>query len=158
MKLLTRECSTIRANPLLDVQSHHGSSQDPLVRNQPRKSKNDPIVSPATLIHANPEYAHVRLQSGVETTVNLRDIAQHPDTVERDDDSVPNVETDTMNSQGPIDEPSSVVDQSEKSAMPKEPLMDNVEVTDTPPTESINLRRTTRVSRPPKRLDNYVMG
>jgi len=39
--------------------------------------KNGPPVSPATLLYANPQYAHVRLPSGVEITVCLRDIAQH---------------------------------------------------------------------------------
>ena len=32
----------------------------------------------ATLIHANPAFAHVKLPSGVETTVNIRDIAPLP--------------------------------------------------------------------------------
>ena len=59
------------------------------VRNQPRRSKSDPLVSPATLIHANPQYAHVRLQSGVKTTVKLRDIARHPDMVEEDVGIIP---------------------------------------------------------------------
>ena len=52
------------------------------IKNQPRKSKNDPPVSQAVLLHANPEYAHVRLPSGIQTTVSLRDIARHPDGVE----------------------------------------------------------------------------
>ena len=52
------------------------------VKNHTRKSKYDPPASSATLIHVNPQYAHVRLQSGVETTVSLRDIAQHPDTID----------------------------------------------------------------------------
>ena len=50
------------------------------VRNQPRRSKNDPPVTSATLIHVNPQYAHVRLQSGVETTASLRDVSRHPDS------------------------------------------------------------------------------
>ena len=50
------------------------------IRNQPKRSKNDPPVTSATLIHANPQYAHVRLQSGVETTVSLRDVSRHPDS------------------------------------------------------------------------------
>ena len=50
------------------------------VQNHTKRSKNDSPVSPATLLHANPQYAHVRL--GVETTVNIHDIAPHPDTSE----------------------------------------------------------------------------
>ena len=48
------------------------------VRHHSKRSKNDPPVSPATLIHANPEYAHIRLDSGAETTVNVRDLAPFP--------------------------------------------------------------------------------
>ena len=48
------------------------------VKNHTRKSKYDAPVSPATLLHANPSYAHVRLPSGVETTVSMRDIARQP--------------------------------------------------------------------------------
>ena len=48
------------------------------VRNHTRRSKNDPPVTPATLLHANPSYAHVLLPSGVETTVSMRDIARQP--------------------------------------------------------------------------------
>lgn len=46
------------------------------VRKHVKSSKNDPPVSPATLLHANPEYAHVRLPSGHETTVSIRDISE----------------------------------------------------------------------------------
>ena len=45
------------------------------IRNKKRSSKYEPPVTPATLLHANPDYAHVQLPSGIETTVNIRDIA-----------------------------------------------------------------------------------
>ena len=45
------------------------------IRNRKRASKFDPPVTPATLLHANPSYAHIQLPSGIETTVNVRDIA-----------------------------------------------------------------------------------
>ena len=48
------------------------------VKNHTRKNKYEAPVSPATLLHANPEYAHIRLPSGTETTVSLRDLAPHP--------------------------------------------------------------------------------
>ena len=48
------------------------------VKNHTRNSKNNPPVSPATLLHANPQYAHVLLPSGVETTVSIRDLAHYP--------------------------------------------------------------------------------
>ena len=55
------------------------------VRNHIRNSKNDPPVSQATLVHANPEYAHIRLPSGFETTVSIRDLAQFPEQSTIDD-------------------------------------------------------------------------
>ena len=48
------------------------------MKNHTKRSKYDPPVSSATLLHANPTYAHVRLPSGVETTVSMRDIAYNP--------------------------------------------------------------------------------
>ena len=45
------------------------------VKKHARKSKYDPLVEEAELIEANPEYAHVRLKTGYETTVSLRELA-----------------------------------------------------------------------------------
>ena len=45
------------------------------LRNHTRSSKHEPIVEEAELIDVNPQYAHVKLNSGHETTVSLRDIA-----------------------------------------------------------------------------------
>ena len=45
------------------------------IRNRPKFSKGTPPVVEATRLHANPQYAHVRLPSGVETTVNIRDLS-----------------------------------------------------------------------------------
>ena len=45
------------------------------IRNRTRSSKHDPIVEEAELIEANPQYAFVKLKSGHETTVSLRDVA-----------------------------------------------------------------------------------
>ena len=47
-----------------------------------RTSKYEPLVERAELIEANPEYAYVRLRSGHETTVSLRDIAPFPSNTE----------------------------------------------------------------------------
>ena len=45
------------------------------IRNHTRTSKHDPLVVQAELLEANPQYAFVRLDSGHETTVSLRDVA-----------------------------------------------------------------------------------
>jgi hypothetical protein len=57
------------------------------VKSHTRRSKNDPLVTQATILHVNPQYAHIRLPSGVETTVSLRDVARHPHGGERDANS-----------------------------------------------------------------------
>ena len=46
-----------------------------LLKQHVRASKYDPIVEEVDLIDANPNYAHVKLKSGVEKTVSLRDLA-----------------------------------------------------------------------------------
>jgi len=46
-----------------------------LLKRHVKKSKYDPSVDEATLLEANPNYAHVRLKSGAEKTVSLRDLA-----------------------------------------------------------------------------------
>ena len=53
------------------------------IRNHSRISKNDPLVTPATLLEINPHYAHIRLPSGVETTVSVQDIA--PNNAQEED-------------------------------------------------------------------------
>lgn len=50
------------------------------LKNHVKKNKYEAPVTPATLLHVNPEYAHVRLPSGTETTVSLRDVAPYPVT------------------------------------------------------------------------------
>uniref|UniRef100_A0A8C4WWX2 Integrase catalytic domain-containing protein n=1 Tax=Eptatretus burgeri TaxID=7764 RepID=A0A8C4WWX2_EPTBU len=46
-----------------------------LMKRQVRQSKYDPLVDEVELIDANPEYAHVTLSDGWETTVSLRRLA-----------------------------------------------------------------------------------
>ena len=46
-----------------------------LLKRHVRKSKYDPLVDEVDLIDVNPEYAHVRLSDGKESTVSVRDLA-----------------------------------------------------------------------------------
>jgi len=41
-------------------------------------SKNDPLVDEVKLVTVNPSYARVRFPGGREVTVNVRDLAPHP--------------------------------------------------------------------------------
>ena len=50
------------------------------VKKHVRQSKHDPLVEEAELIEANPEYAYIRLKSGNETTVSIRDLHRFLET------------------------------------------------------------------------------
>ncbi len=52
-----------------------------LLKRHVRASKYDPLIEEADLIEANPNYAHVKLKSGVEKTVSLRDLAPSGETL-----------------------------------------------------------------------------
>ena len=51
------------------------------MKKQVRASKYDPLMEEVELLQCNPEYAHVRMNNGRETTVSLRHLAP---TGERD--------------------------------------------------------------------------
>ena len=132
------------------------------VRNQPRRSKNDPVVTAATLIHANPQSAHIRLPSGVETTVSLRDVARHPDSeVELNESSNPNSQSSSSShslilnqSEAPQQQLSDNVRSADDSHTPAETVVD-----DSPPVRepSLEPRRSSRVTQLPGKYDGFVM-
>ncbi|GFY06658.1 putative retrovirus-related pol polyprotein from transposon opus [Trichonephila clavipes] len=51
-----------------------------LMKNQMRANKYEPIVQEVELIEANPDYAHVKLGYGRETTVSIRHLAPRGET------------------------------------------------------------------------------
>ena len=64
--------------------SHHNGASVPtflsspgpvLLRRHVRRSKYEPLVDEVDLLHANPNYAHVRHGDGCESTVSTRDLA-----------------------------------------------------------------------------------
>ena len=115
------------------------------VKNHTRKTKYDPPVSPATLLHANPTYAHVRLPSGVETTVSMRDIARQPD--------------DTMVENPPTSTDNDLTDQNEihESSQSSVTELDGACTPLTPEPEVV-LRKSQRVVTAPKKYEDYVVG
>ena len=140
------------------------------LKDHTRRSKNDPPVISATFLHANPEYAHVRLPSGTETTVSMRDIAQHPTTI--DDYS----EVPTTNSNNP-DQSVQASNSNNINQSDRETISENIDTTVTeeantdssstseveqPSPQSNNLtvtpiRRSVRVSRLPPRFKDFKM-
>ena len=117
------------------------------VKNHTRKSKYEAPVSPATLLHANPSYAHVQLPSGVETTVSMRDIARQP------------------NDENVIDNSPTIADLN--PTIPNQPDIHESSVSSSAVDTDIHVpsphkqyepRRSTRVVVPPKRLEDFVVG
>ena len=111
------------------------------------RNKHEPLVDEAELIDLNPNYAHVRMQDGRETTVSIRDLSHQS----RNDNQI---ELDTC----------------DKSMMPEPVVDDNANQTEfanssnsnwKQPDEFVNvsqdnvaLQRTTRVRKP---VDRYGM-
>ncbi|GFT77142.1 retrovirus-related Pol polyprotein from transposon opus [Trichonephila clavipes] len=56
-----------------------------LMKNQMRANKYEPIVQEVELIEANPDYAHVKLGDGRETTVSIRHLAPRGETTRSED-------------------------------------------------------------------------
>ena len=103
------------------------SSPGPVyVKKHVRQSKYDPLVEEAELIEANPEYAYVRLKSGTETTVSVRDLAPCPREEERA--SIVDISED----------PTAVREDNEEPAQSPEPV--------------VELRRSSRDRRLPDRF------
>ena len=86
------------------------SSPGPVyVKKHVRQSKYDSLVEEAELIEANPEYAYVRLKSGNETTVSIRDLAPFP----REERDTNDSRTET------IEEPEQLHPESETAIKPR---------------------------------------
>ena len=103
------------------------------------------LVDEAELIEANPQYAHVRLRNGRETTVSLRDLAPYTpcraESPEFQDDPLHTV-TETSENLMPHNNGEAP---SLPSVAPAAPVMEA-----TP--EPVVVRRSSRVSVPPVRL------
>ncbi|GFX76955.1 hypothetical protein TNCV_2258181 [Trichonephila clavipes] len=56
-----------------------------LMKNQMRANKYEPIAQEVELIEANPDYAHVKLGDGRETTVSIRHLAPRGETTRFED-------------------------------------------------------------------------
>ena len=84
-------CSPTHGKLLQGLHYQHGSDQARYLLNGMSGGKYDPLVEDAELLNANPTYATVRLQSGREVDVNLRDIAPLPDTDVTQGTSIPDI-------------------------------------------------------------------
>jgi predicted aspartyl protease len=135
-----------------------------LMKKHVRQSKYDPLVEEVYLIHANPDYALVRLKDGRETNVNLRHLAptgenfiaeDQSDFSAEDDHGQEQIMSETQEEQHP----------SSRSAIQSDPQ--NISYGDiyieNPPTSTRNdepstpqLRRSSRIRHTPQRFKDYV--
>jgi RNase H-like domain found in reverse transcriptase/Integrase core domain/Reverse transcriptase (RNA-dependent DNA polymerase)/Aspartyl protease len=111
-----------------------------LMKRQVRRSKTEPLVDEVKLLHANPNYAYVRLNDGRETTVSTRHLAPAGDTGQaesRKDSATPT----------PIEDRAHHDDSLEVMTGDTEQCDNPISVVDPLP------RRSGRVRRQPDRLD-----
>ena len=121
-----------------------------LLRRHVRESKYDPLVEEVDLLETNPQYAHVRLSNGRETTVSLRHLApssnnQIPDTLTG---SLPREALDSSPPNEDVEAQESVTSPDECEATLGQQLPSNPEMS-----EEIQIpRRSQRNRNPPDRL------
>uniref|UniRef100_A0A0A9WQS8 ATP-dependent RNA helicase mrh4, mitochondrial n=1 Tax=Lygus hesperus TaxID=30085 RepID=A0A0A9WQS8_LYGHE len=129
-----------------------------LMKRNVRQSKYDPIVDEVHLLEGNPEYSHVRLPDGRETTVSTRHLA--PLGAPLEDITQGNLQPQEL-------QPESAQSPSTPSAteilLPYQANEDqNVEVPVVEPEgtaqDDVPLRRSSRVRRPPSYLKDYIVG
>ena len=141
------------------------------VRNHTRRSKYDPPVVSATLLHANPSCAQVRLPSGTETTVSLRDISRHPATELRENQDiqfqnpdmtfvnplsvgeevhVPNTTSERISA--PAEEPNT-----SSNGVTTDSQLSTEQTPVVPPTTQ-NLKRPSRTVKLPSKFNDFVMA
>ena len=120
------------------------------VKKHVRGSKYEPLVEEAELIEANPEYAFIRLKSGHETTVSLRDLAPcTTDSVVQKTNDKDITPSNPLSNIEFLDSP----EIEENSTVTKE--SNNVRSTDNTSQEEISVRRTSRISKPPMRFADF---
>ena len=125
------------------------------VRKHVRGSKYDPIVEEADLIEANPDYAFIRLKSGHETTVSLRDLAPCGDSVESATlDTSVNIEVESQEPSTLLQHTSEVssTDATDPPATAEVPAVDHHAVADNNPISVLEPRKSSRIKREPVRF------
>ena len=129
-----------------------------LVKRHVRRSKYDPYVDEAELLEVNPQYAHIRLDNGNETTVPLRDLAPCGEGFCKDDYLNNSNTTDNSNPLlKDIPVPSSLEETSDGREDNSRFHEENTELQPTsiviPQEEQPDPRRSTRIRYPVNRLN-----
>ena len=139
------------------VPSWLSSADRAYLRKHVRQSKFDPLVEEVEILHANPQYVHVRLPSGVESTVSIRDVAPVSGTG-TNDSLIDNEAAQPAQIEEPVTPyviPQRRLHQDPETAQcdlgaGDQPISTNTEpVTPAPP---LQMRKSTRTSKPVVRL------
>ncbi|XP_054266993.1 uncharacterized protein LOC128989150 [Macrosteles quadrilineatus] len=133
-----------------------------LVRRHVRNNKYEPLVEQAQLIEANPDYARIKYRDGREALVSVRHLAVPPEAIQQEDEPVtsenPSQELDPalqdLRRESNLLQPE--IGNSIQSEIETSPLHETVTPTSVRDNEETNLRRSTRVRRPPTYLRDYI--
>ena len=128
------------------------------VKNHTR-NKYDPPVIEATLVDVNPQYAHVQLPSGTNTTVSLRELAPYQTNIENDLSINKNLlDVDVGdNTEKSIDTTNDmVINANEPQNNSTENIHTNVDNDNF--TTSENVRRSSRKTQIPNKYEDFVLG
>ncbi|KAL0859991.1 hypothetical protein ABMA27_010306 [Loxostege sticticalis] len=140
------------------------SSGQVLLKKFNRTHKYQPIVEEVELLHSNPDFSFIRFPDGRETTVSNRHLAPLGS-----DDVIPQVNGNIGNEDSSIIPPSSSPTNVNFALTPpttteaEEPIVDNIEELRPGPDASLplpqspeSIRKSSRIRRPPKFLEDYV--
>ncbi|GFW99883.1 putative retrovirus-related pol polyprotein from transposon opus [Trichonephila clavipes] len=111
-----------------------------LMKNQMRANKYEPIVQEVELIEANPDYAHVKLGDGRETTVSIRHLAPRGETTRSEDNKGAEENVQAYPDLQPVNSDSAIT------------LEDSTEQN----MNTVALRTTSRHRQPPAYLKDYI--
>ena len=118
------------------------SSKKVLLKRFVRESKYEPLADEVELLDANPTYAKIRHSDGRESTVSLKHLAPLPEE-SAEESTVPLEHSTPPDTSAPIPIPNSA------SSPPTAPF---AEETDSGQLQEQHLRRSSRIRRPPDRL------
>ena len=133
------------------------------MKRQPRQ-KYDPLVDEVELVEANPQYAHVRLPDGRETTVSVRHLAPRGTVAPDDADAgigVASDERDTVDragDDGTLPDSDSAKDGDRLGNGLTESSPSKPEHSPQPKQSHLTVRRSSRTRSMPKHLErDYVL-
>ena len=127
-----------------------------LLKRHVRAHKSEPLVEAVELLEANPQYAHVSLPDGRETTVSIQHLAPQGEvtpTLEEVTSTLENPSVLTPSSPEGTEVMPKPVSEIGTEALTNTPILDDSSTSSTPSrAEPPPLRRSNRSQQPPDRL------